>query len=189
MEPSLEEITIDRGHDNDNFMECAVKQLYAGGSALGVECRVCGAEQTSGSWRRGWMVAVRLSDVNIPPLIPESGPNANLCNRCGQRWAKMGKATSPRSVRSSMAQFVHASNRPRRMTGTTTNDPPSEAKVVRNGGIKVGKNTCEGSKYIGYAIKKASDGRITYALFWLMDQMEHCVLVAIVRHYYFTRIH
>lgn len=182
MEPRLAESTIDRCQDTDNFMECTIKQLYAGGSALGVECRVCGAEQTSGSWRRGWRVEVRSRDANAPSLIPEGGSNANLCNRCGQRWAKMGKATSPRSVRSSMAQFVHASYRPRRMTGTATHDPPSESSSLRNCGMKSGKNTCEGSKYIGYAIKKASDGKITYALFWLMDQMEHCVLVAIVRH-------
>lgn len=35
-------------------------------------------------------------------------------------------------------------------------------------------------KYIGYAIQKLSDGKSTYALFWLMDYQEDFLLVALV---------
>ncbi|GAB4818034.1 hypothetical protein N2152v2_005080 [Parachlorella kessleri] len=52
------------------------KGVYKGGAATGVHCAnpQCGTTSTSGSWRRGWPV--------------DDGENANLCNRCGQRWAK-----------------------------------------------------------------------------------------------------
>ncbi|KAL4424785.1 hypothetical protein ABPG77_000825 [Micractinium sp. CCAP 211/92] len=56
-------------------------QIYQGGSAVGVECAVCGATATSGSWRPIW--------------AGPDGRRINSCNKCGQRWGKAGR---PRSL-------------------------------------------------------------------------------------------
>lgn len=67
---------------DDNYVECrSVAQIYQYGSADGVECRVCSSTMTSGSWRRGWRIELRLEEEGT--LKDEDRPlYANLCNRC-----------------------------------------------------------------------------------------------------------
>lgn len=68
--------------EEDNYVECrSVAQIYQYGSADGVECRVCSSTMTSGSWRRGWRMELRLEEEGT--LKDENRPlYANLCNRC-----------------------------------------------------------------------------------------------------------
>lgn len=47
----------------------ASNQIYVGGAAQGVTCASCGSSTTSGSWRKGWVLA-------------GTDRWANLCNRC-----------------------------------------------------------------------------------------------------------
>ena len=60
------------GPEGDDLFDLKDEEVYQGGSAVGVQCVLCHATSTSGSWRRGW------------PLRNES-ENANLCNRCVRR--------------------------------------------------------------------------------------------------------
>lgn len=85
--------------------------IYQGGSAPSVECANCSAGATSGSWRRGWEL--------------EDKSNANLCNRCGQRWVKLGKALAKNGF--AQAAAIVDPPRPRQAGPPPRTAPPSAA--------------------------------------------------------------
>lgn len=69
-EESHDQINVEENkEDEDELVYCKDEQLYQCGSAQGVECIVCHAQDTSGSWRKGWPVR-------------DGNGHANLCNRC-----------------------------------------------------------------------------------------------------------
>ena len=99
-----------------------------------------------------------------------------LC-RCGQRWAKLGKTTCLQTIRNGIK---------RGFPGTDALEPkkqfPEQAFSTKRQTENVNSLTAiQGQQsYIGYAIQKLSDGKSTYALFWLMDYQEDFLLVALV---------
>lgn len=105
--------------------------------------------------------------------------------RCGQRWAKLGKCSTPESIRISMSGFVHPATCRGGISLDSTykkrrrshNEPsPSDSKKHHT---KDFASPGSRDRYIGYAVKKLSDGKASYALFWLMDAKNASILVAI----------
>eukprot|EP00887_Chlorella_sp_A99_P005279 scaffold1.g5279.t1 len=87
-------------------------QVYRGGTAEGVRCISCGVGSTSGSWRKGWEVP---------------GGLANLCNRCGQRWQKSGRATSLEAFRAADAERAAERTSPGPGGAAAPRPPPAAA--------------------------------------------------------------
>ena len=98
--------------------------------------------------------------------------------RCGQRWAKLGKTTCLQTIRNGIKR------------GFPGTDPLVEPKKQLSEQTFSSKHQTDNANsltavhdeqnYIGYAIQKLSDGKSTYALFWLMDYQEDFLLVALV---------
>lgn len=98
--------------------------------------------------------------------------------RCGQRWAKLGKTTCLQTIRNGIKR------------GFPGTDPLVEPKKQLPEQTFSSKHQTDNANsltavhdeqnYIGYTIQKLSDGKSTYALFWLMDYQEDFLLVALV---------
>ena len=121
--------------------ETAIVYVYRGGSCDNT-CSSCGATSTSGSWRKGWDV--------------ETG-FANLCNRCGQRWAKSVKATGEGQPQSFKAN--QPSKRTSNVIGIFSEQIPK----------KYHQTIASASPYVSYSIQRLSAGKAVYCLYWLQD--------------------
>lgn len=167
--------SLEKGSILDDFTVCMRNQIYNGSSCHAVVCRCCGAEETSGSWRRGWKVRAILDDTSVQPLSDETV--ANLCNRCGQRWAKMGKLETE-GLKSVMTCFVHATTHKARspLAGVHRKRRRSSGSLEN----RIRKYSPQGdAQYIGYTTTRVPGDKSCYALFWVMDKMAQCTLVAI----------
>eukprot|EP00204_Picochlorum_oklahomense_P000714 CAMPEP_0118807444 /NCGR_PEP_ID=MMETSP1161-20130426/35475_1 /TAXON_ID=249345 /ORGANISM="Picochlorum oklahomensis, Strain CCMP2329" /LENGTH=477 /DNA_ID=CAMNT_0006736809 /DNA_START=266 /DNA_END=1699 /DNA_ORIENTATION=+ len=156
---------------DDNYVECrSVAQIYQYGSADGVECRVCSSTMTSGSWRRGWRIELRLEEEGT--LKDEDRPlYANLCNRCGQRWAKLGKVSSPDALKEIMKRSGGFAD-----DGYRKKSKMNDTKIYGDGdSLPVATE----NHYSGYIMTRVIEDKVTYALFWLLDVRENWLLVAL----------
>lgn len=172
----------DNGSIQDDYGTCMKNQIYRGSSSQDVVCRCCGADHTSGSWRRGWYVrAIIDSDGGTVHISDRGGPIANLCNRCGQRWAKMGKCSNTEDIRAVMATFAYS-------TPSRSENAVSPLTLKRRRPLclqsaspddTTNKVGCSSDEYIGYAIKKTTGVKSSYALFWLLDKMRKYLLVVV----------
>ncbi|EFN59254.1 hypothetical protein CHLNCDRAFT_49761 [Chlorella variabilis] len=66
-------------------MSLTARQVYQSGASTSVECVSCGETSTTASWRKGWPIP--------------GGQYANMCNRCGQSWVKLGRPGSLAQLR------------------------------------------------------------------------------------------
>ena len=158
---------------HDDFGICTRRQIYSGSSSQNVVCRCCGTAETSGSWRRGWQIREILEGTSVQRVHDTCV--ANLCNRCGQRWAKMGKCADVEDVKTVMTSFVHSMPR-------HSDRPLLETVQKKRRRSSVERAPCDmktQGKYIGYATKRVRGVRSSYALFWIMDKMAECTLVVI----------
>lgn len=173
--------SIEKGSIQNDFGICMRNQIYNGSSCQAVVCRCCGTRETSGSWRRGWKVRAILDDKSIQPMSDDVV--ANLCNRCGQRWAKMGKLETE-DLKSVMTCFVHAtthkgSNGQFPLDGVYRKRRRSSLENDTNEN-RIRTSPLQGdAQYIGYTTTRVSGGKSSYALFWVMDKMARYTLVAI----------
>lgn len=118
--------------------------------------------------------------------------------RCGQRWAKLGKTTSTDVIRNVIKRNASSSG----ISGEKCHKRKNPLSFgnelhIHEGGLGLSPRlnspfdmnsptfspfpSPTPGQYVGYTMQKVTDGKITYALFWLMDYQEDYLLVALVR--------
>ena len=103
--------------------------------------------------------------------------NADVYNsfdyRCGQRWAKLGKVSSPDALKEVMKRSGGFAD-----DGYRKKSKMNDTKIYRDGdSLPVATE----NRYSGYIMTRVMEDKVTYALFWVLDVRENWLLVALVR--------
>jgi hypothetical protein len=97
--------------------------------------------------------------------------------RCGQRWAKLGKVSSPDALKEVMKRSGGFAD-----DGYRKKSKMNDTKIYGDGdSLPVATE----NHYSGYIMTRVIEDKVTYALFWLLDVRENWLLVALVRLFFF----
>ncbi|KAL6785971.1 hypothetical protein ACKKBG_A00880 [Auxenochlorella protothecoides x Auxenochlorella symbiontica] len=160
-------------------------QIYVGGAASGVACATCSATSTSGSWRKGWALGIG------------GDAWANLCNRCGQRWAKAGRPDlrpgeelgTRRPEVKDKERSGWSDGRHHKFARPSYSPTNSDSETSRGNNFFIsahapevppsGASPSSPGQYVSFCLQKVCHVRTQYMLVWVQDA-RHVSTLAVV---------